>query len=56
MDYGRFSDDEKERYNSFGDAWMNKLQNEGPPPLTGPIAYAMADEPIIGVGGQEALL
>ena len=33
VDYENLSEEEKARYNQFGDAWIKKVESEGPPVL-----------------------
>ena len=62
FDNDSLSVEEKERYNNFGDAWMNKLQNEGPPPVAGPAVPGLAvqgneqEANIVEIGGEESLI
>ena len=52
VDYENQSEEEKSRYSEFGDAWIKKLEGEGPPallpvpvPLPGPVPVALAPQP-----------
>ena len=37
VDYDNLSEEEKARYNEFGDAWIKKMASEGPQPLAVPV-------------------
>ena len=52
VDYESLSEEEKARYSEFGDAWIKKLESEGPTalmpvpvPLPGPVPVALAPQP-----------
>ena len=46
VDYENLLEEEKARYNGFGDAWIKKLEGEGPPALLPvPVPVVLAPQP-----------